>query len=85
MGPGKKRPSTTAISSARIAIGWLVALREDSAGSSPDTATSIMIDLCAGTCVSNDSESKSRLDGHASHCCTARLIALAIGTAASSA
>ena len=51
----------------------------------PRTQTSIMIDLCAGTCVSNDSESKSRLDGHASHCCTARLIALAIGTAASSA
>ena len=32
MGAGEKRPSTTAISSARIAIGWLVALREDSAG-----------------------------------------------------
>ena len=85
MGADKKRPSTTAISSPLIAIGWLFALREDSAGSSPDTATSIMIDLCAGTCVSNDSESKSQLDGHATHCSLLVLIALAIGTAASSA
>ena len=72
MGAGEKRPSTTAISSTRIAIGWLVALREDSAGSSPDTATSIMIDLCAGACVSKYGESKSQLGGHATHCCTAR-------------
>ena len=73
MGAGEKRPSTTAISSARIAIGWLVALREDSAGSSPDTATSIMIDLCAGTCVSNDSESR-RADWTVTHRIAAQLV-----------
>ena len=44
----------------------------------PERASS-MIDVCAGTCVSKSSESKSQLDGHASHCCTARLITLAIG------
>ena len=41
MGAGEKRPSTTAISSTLIAIGWLFALREDSAGSSPETASSM--------------------------------------------
>ena len=67
MGAGEKRPSTIAISSTLIAIGYFLPRREDSAGPPGDSQLDV-IDLCAGTCVSNDSESKSQLDGHATHC-----------------
>ena len=67
MRAGEKRPLTTAISLTLIAIGWLFAPREDSAGAPTDSQLDV-IDLCAGTCVSKYGESKSQLGGHATHC-----------------
>ena len=45
-GAGEKRPSTAAISSTRIAIGCLFALREDSAGACPPRQPAVIDRLC---------------------------------------
>ena len=74
MGAGEKRPSTTAISSALIAIGCFFALREDSAGDARGKASCVSISLpawCPGC--SRVVEPNNLAFGDASHCCTARL------------
>ena len=82
MGPGEKRPSTTAISSPLIATGCLFAVREDSAGACSDQTSCVIIDLCQR--VAAQTRIAARVATDLAWYCLLLIRPLHVGTAASS-
>ena len=81
MGAGEKRPSTSAISSTRITIGWFFAFREDSAWRGSQVDSSI-IDLCQR--VAAQTRIAARAATNLAWHCLLLIRPLHLGTAASS-